>query len=639
LGWGNIGMKATNEHTKLQKSLNLKTFDIHTNIDGGRFNRMVETRHALSLQHRAGGSYGKSDAVLDIKQNGKTLASITRDAINGLIHRCYGFYQDYIVSGGSHGQLKIYNFQGREVANLVGHTGEVWSIALDGDRLVSGSSDQTIRVWNLNELKMKNEKLKINEKYISSIMKQHNISRESVLKQAEKMNDTKIYSNFPTLHPQLNIFVSKDNEWIVWTPEGFYNASKGAEQYIGYHINRGANKEAEFLDVSRFRKQFYRPDLIAKAVAGEDISHYARGINIDTLLNRGLPPKVEILSDSHTINTDSTPIGVKVCNQGGGVANLSFYLDGKPIEYQKNTKAFQHRKEQGGGCTTIEQRITIPSGVHTIGFNATNQEGDILSNKPTITVTNNQKVTKKPNLHLLTLSINDYRDDELDLKFPNNDADKLSQKLQTIGKPVFESVYSYALKDSQVTQQGIKTKVAQIAPKIGANDVFILYISGHGVTNDADGDYYFIPYDCPNGADVTKRAINQQRFKEIMSQVKAVKSVIFLDTCESGSMASKDLVNTSVNRFGGNVGSAIIAGATSSQNAIDGYKEHGIFTYTLLDAMSNNKVYSFDDKLSINEVAEYTKYLLPKLAKEKFNHEQKPTIYLNGDTTFAIGGI
>jgi len=166
-----------------------------------------------------------------------------------------------------------------------------------------------------------------------------------------------------------------------------------------------------------------------------------------------------------------------------------------------------------------------------------------------------------------------------------------------------------------------------------------LYISGHGITNDKDGDYYFIPYGCANGSDVTTEAINQETFKEIMSQIKAVKSVILLDTCQSGSMASKELLSTSVNRFGGNVGSAIIAGASSKQNAIDGYKQHGIFTYILLDAMENKKVYSFDDKLSINEVAEYVKFKLPTLAKEAFNHEQKPTIYMNGDTTFSLGGL
>ena len=87
------------------------------------------------------------------------------------------------------------------------------------------------------------------------------------------------------------------------------------------------------------------------------------------------------------------------------------------------------------------------------------------------------------------------------------------------------------------------------------------------------------------------------------------------------------------------MGSTIFAGATSKQNAIDGYKKHGIFTYTLLDAMSNKKVYDFQDRLTIGDIAKYVKYLLLKIAKEEFNHVQKPTIYMQGDTSFAIGGL
>ena len=55
--------------------------------------------------------------------------------------------------------------------------------------------------------------------------------------------------------------------------------------------------------------------------------------------------------------------------------------------------------------------------------------------------------------------------------------------------------------------------------------------------------------------------------------------------------------------------------------------------------MNNKLVYSYDKKLSINEVAGYVKDILPKLAKKEFGHKQEPTIYMQGDTTFVIGGF
>ncbi len=224
------------------------------------------------------------------------------------------------------------------------------------------------------------------------------------------------------------------------------------------------------------------------------------------------------------------------------------------------------------------------------------------------------------------------------MRFPNNDAKELAEKVKEIGKKVYKNVYVYSLKDSEVTKENIQKKIKEIAPRVGANDVFVLYVSGHGITLDETGDYYFVPYDAPNGSDITKTGISQDDFKKLISQIIAPKMALLLDTCESGSVASESF-SSSIQRFGTNTGVAIIAGATSKQNAIDGYKKHGIFTYTVLDAMGNKKVYSFDDKLSINEIAEYTKYLLPKLAKENFGHEQRPTIYMQGDTSFAIGGI
>ncbi|MCH8241546.1 MAG: hypothetical protein IH897_02920 [Planctomycetes bacterium] len=56
-----------------------------------------------------------------------------------------------IVSGSLDRTLKVWDAQsGRETLTLKGHTGEVSSVAFspDGRRIVSGSSDKTLKVWD-----------------------------------------------------------------------------------------------------------------------------------------------------------------------------------------------------------------------------------------------------------------------------------------------------------------------------------------------------------------------------------------------------------------------------------------------------------------------------------------------------------
>ena len=92
------------------------------------------------------------------------------------------------------------------------------------------------------------------------------------------------------LKPLLNIFVSKDDEFIAWTKEGFFTASKKGAKYIGYHINQGANKEAQFVEFTKLYDSFYRPDLVAKSLNGEDLSSYAKKIDIQKILSGALAP-------------------------------------------------------------------------------------------------------------------------------------------------------------------------------------------------------------------------------------------------------------------------------------------------------------------------------------------------------------
>jgi F-box and WD-40 domain protein CDC4 len=60
------------------------------------------------------------------------------------------FDDDKIVSGSDDQTIHIYDVQKGELRKkLIGHEGGVWALQYIGDTLVSGSTDRTLRVWNM----------------------------------------------------------------------------------------------------------------------------------------------------------------------------------------------------------------------------------------------------------------------------------------------------------------------------------------------------------------------------------------------------------------------------------------------------------------------------------------------------------
>ena len=79
----------------------------------------------------------------------------------------------------------------------------------DGRWLVSGSFDQTVRLWAIE-----------------------------------------------TGKPLLTIFAANDDEWVAWTPEGYYTASLKGDRLIGWHMNQGEGRLARYYPAEHFAKQF-----------------------------------------------------------------------------------------------------------------------------------------------------------------------------------------------------------------------------------------------------------------------------------------------------------------------------------------------------------------------------------------------
>jgi hypothetical protein len=89
---------------------------------------------------------------------------------------------------------------------------------------------------------------------------------------------------------------------VMWTPSGYYDASPGAEELIGWQLNRGKDHAADYFPVSSFRERFYRPDVLTKVLTTQDETEALHQANeesgrltLTTPIAQALPPVLEIV--------------------------------------------------------------------------------------------------------------------------------------------------------------------------------------------------------------------------------------------------------------------------------------------------------------------------------------------------------
>ncbi|KOR31686.1 hypothetical protein TI05_12040, partial [Achromatium sp. WMS3] len=225
LAWGHQGMTAINQATTLEYQLPIApSLGSPSKLGQANVNwqRAVANLGTWSLQHRKGGNYGY-DAILEIRKNAQVQAQIERGSTNGYDHRAYSFTPDgqTIISGGMNGVLTAYKRNGKKLGDFVGHTSDIWAVAVasDGKLLVSGSDDQTVRLWNV-------------------------ATRELLL----------------------TIFRHKNGEWVAWTPQGYYAASPNGDNMVGWQLNRGPEHTPDYIGANQLRAKLYKPDILTQTI-------------------------------------------------------------------------------------------------------------------------------------------------------------------------------------------------------------------------------------------------------------------------------------------------------------------------------------------------------------------------------------
>lgn len=338
---------------------------------------------------------------------------------------------------------------------------------------------------------------------------------------------------------------------------------------------------------------------------------------------------------------------MRVQDQGGGVGRIEYRVNGVLVG------AADLRGHFGLGLPGQHEEsrpFTLPPGAHRVEVRAFDASGRVASAPLGWTVQVTGASPERPALVGLAVGIGAYQDQRLSLQYGDRDAEVFAQSLRAGGEGLFARVEVETLVGPEATREGIRAAFAEVAARAGPNDVFVLFLAGHGLVED--GRYLFLPHDLRLSKQAALRAgaLDEDDLAGLLATVPANKSLLVLDTCYAG--AALDLGRRAgrllAARGGGGLetlrvlarlmektGRTVLASATEQQYALEGLDGHGVFTHVLLRGLrgaADSGGAAADGLIETGELALFLEREVPRASLQRWQYEQYPMHELQGQS-------
>ncbi len=171
----------------------------------------------------------------------------------------------------------------------------------------------------------------------------------------------------------VSLFVAGD-QWIAWTPQGYYAASLAGESLMGWHLNNGAEALASFYPAGRFHKSLYRPDVIRRLLETGDLqrsldiaNRERKEVSQPVTLKAVLPPNVTITAPEQSQSQQS---GEELVVRASGsqpsdkepITGMRLLINGRPWGATQTVAAASgDQQEQGQPKPSDEPRKSDPA--------------------------------------------------------------------------------------------------------------------------------------------------------------------------------------------------------------------------------------------------------------------------------------
>jgi WD40 repeat protein len=426
------------------------------------------------------------------------------------------------------------------------------------------------------------------------------------------------------------LHVDRDR-WILWTPEGYYDASPGGEELIGWQINHGPGTTPSFYPTVTFRDRFYRPDILRQLLKTYDVDEAIEIANSASNRREGgvifdsLPPLVNILSPTRNEGLTSREVTLEVdvrTPENAPVTEFRVMVNGQRV----SRRGLEVRPS--GTVRSITIDLAGVSGEEAvITVLAANRHGFGPPAEVAVRIRDYKEFSAPPKLYLLGIGISDYRDDDLNLLYASKDAANIMDYFESQQGKLYREVEVRLLTDRRATRDAVEDALFWLEEQVTANDVAKIFFAGHGI-NDNTGELHLAPYD----VDVERLRRTGIPASDIVDTISYLQGrvVFFMDACHSGNLdfvrrgpGGIDLNGIIQDLSAAENGAVVFSSAAGNQYALESPRwQNGAFTKAILSAFDGAGDYNGDGAVSVNELNLYVSEEVKRLT----NNRQTPVL-------------
>ena len=537
---------------------------------------------------------------------------------------------------------------GQQLATIKGHGKGVTNVVFshDGKLIASAATDNTIKIWDVAT----QHEVRTLIGHTSNIESMDFSPDGRLLASASDDGGTFLWDVKTGEHLLTLISLDDGSEWMVVTPEGLFDGTPQSWNQILWRYNQDTLNVAP---VEWFFNEFYYPGLLADIFAGkrphlaQDISRKDRRQPVVKL-----SPVGDVAPDS-TVNTRTVKVRIDIADapagpdhpKGSGARDVRLFRNGSLI------KVWHGDALKGQPSVSLEDEIALVAGSNRLIAYAFNQD-NVKSQDAKLLLTGADSLKHAGTAWIIAVGINQYDNDQYNLKYAVADAQSFADELQRQQSKVahFGHVEVVPLLNENATKANILAALHLLAglpdatksaaldrlKRAEPEDAVIVYFAGHGTARGQR--FYLLPHDLGytgkrDALDeaglrtILTHSISDLELEDAVEGLATGSLLMVIDACNSGQaleaeekrrgpMNSKGLAQLAYEK-----GMYILTAAQSYQAALEAAQlGHGLLTYALVEEGLRTGAADTEPKdgvVSAREWLDFATDRVPQMQQEK----------------------